>query len=123
VLASSIGWILVVSGVLTAAAGFAAACIPRPVLRLAFGIDNADDATMFFVRHWGVLIFVIGALIAYGAYAPAIRAPALTAASIEKFAVVGLIFLGPLKRTAMMTAIATIDGLFAVVYVAYLAGA
>ncbi len=122
-LASSIAWILVASGVTTAAAGFAAFSLPRPLLGLAFGVENADDATMFFVRHWGVLIFVIGGLIAYGAYAPAIRAAALTAAAIEKFAVVALIFFGPLKRTGIMTLIAAIDGLFAILYVAYLAGA
>jgi hypothetical protein len=122
VLASSIDWILVISGVVTAAGGFVAGCIPRLFLRFAFGIDDADDPTMFFVRHWGVLIFVVGALIVYSAYAPAIRAAALTAASIEKLAVVGLILFGPLERKALMTAIATIDGLFAIVYIAYLAG-
>jgi len=119
---SSIGWILVVSGVVTAAGGLAAFCIPRPLLRLAFGVSDADAATMFFVRHWGVLIFVVGALIAYSAYAPAARVPALSAAAIEKFAVVGLVFFGPLKRTRVMTAIAAMDGLFAITYVAYLSG-
>jgi hypothetical protein len=123
VLASSIGWILVVSGVITALGGFAAFGFPRALLRLVFGADNADNATMFFVRHWGVLIFVVGGLIAYGANAPAIRAPVLTAASIEKFAIVALVFFGPLKRTSMMTAVAAIDGLFTILYVAYLAGA
>jgi hypothetical protein len=46
----------------------------------------------------------------------------LVAAAIEKFAVVLLIFFGPMKRTRAMTAIAIMDGAFATIYVAYLAG-
>lgn len=69
-----------------------------------------------------MLIFAIGGLIVYAAYAPSVRAPTLTAAAIEKFAIVALVLFGPLKRTAAMTAIAAIDGLFAAIYVAYLAG-
>jgi hypothetical protein len=123
VLASSIGWILVVSGAATAVAGLAALLFPNPLLRLAFGVHNAGDSTIFFVRHWGVLIFAIGALVFYSAYVPNARAPVLIAAAIEKFAIGMLVFFGPLRRTAAMTAIAAIDGLFAASYVAYLAGA
>ncbi len=122
-LASSIGWILAISGLVTAGAGLAALLFPDPLLRLAFAVPDPGDSTVFFVRHWGVLIFVIGALVFYGAYVPNVRAPILIAAAIEKFAIGILIFFGPLKRTAAMTAIAATDGLFAIIYVAYLAGA
>jgi hypothetical protein len=121
-LASSIGWILIVSGIVTAGGGLAALATPAFLLRFAFGVDREDPATLFFVRHWGVLIAAVGALIVYGAYAPATRLPVLIAASVEKFAVVVLVFFGPLKRTLPMTAIACTDGLFTVLYVAYLAG-
>jgi hypothetical protein len=89
---------------------------------LAFGVDRPEPATFFFARHWGVLILAIGALIVYSAYAPAARLPILAAGSLEKALVVVLIFFGPLKRTPMMTAIAAMDGLFTILYVAYLAG-
>ena len=121
-IASSIVWILVVSGIITGAAGLAACVAPRPLLRLAFGVDAAADATLFFARHWGVLIFAVGALTVFSAYAPATRMPILAAAALEKIAVVALIFFGPLKRTPAMTAIAASDGIFAVLYLAYLAG-
>jgi hypothetical protein len=121
--ASSIGWILAISGLVTAGAGLAALLFPDPLLRLAFGVREPGNSTIFFVRHWGVLIFVIGALVFYGAYVPNVRVSVLTAAAIEKFAIGILVFFGPLKRTAAMTAIAATDGLFAVLYVAYLAGA
>ncbi|HMD01475.1 MAG TPA: hypothetical protein VKG44_00795 [Candidatus Baltobacteraceae bacterium] len=114
---SLVWWILVISGVVTAGGGLAALFAPHMLLRLAFGVSSVEGALLFFVRHWGVLIFVIGALIVEGAYAPAIRPPVLAAAAIEKFAVVILVFFGPLKRTAAMTAIALMDGLFALLYI------
>jgi hypothetical protein len=91
-------------------------------LQLTFGVKNSEGLTVFFVRHWGVLVFVIGALIIYSARDPAVRAPVLAAAAIEKFAVVVLTFFGPVRRMIGMTAIAITDGVVAILYVAYLAG-
>ena len=121
-LASSIGWILVASGIVTAGAGLAALLFPHLFLRLVFGVESPISSLLFFVRHWGVLIFVVGALIVYSAYAPTTRAPVLVAAAIEKFAIGLLTFFGPMKPTSAMTAIAIGDGAFAIIYVAYLAG-
>src|SRR5262249_9787807 len=121
-LASSIGWILVVSGVITAGAGLAALLFPHLFLRLGFGVESPISSFVFFVRHWGVLILVVGVLIVYSAYAPTVRAPVLVAAAIEKFAIGLLTFFGPMKPTSAMTAIAIGDGAFAILYVVYLAG-
>jgi hypothetical protein len=121
-LASSIGWILVASGIVTAGAGLAALLFPHLFLRLGFGVESPASSLLFFVRHWGVLIFVVAALIIYSAYALIIRAPVLAAAATEKFAIGLLTFFGPMKRTTVMTAIAIGDGVFAILYVAYLAG-
>jgi hypothetical protein len=120
-LTSSIGWMLVASGIISAVAGLAALLFPHLFLRLGFGVESTNPF-VFFVQHWGVLIFAVGALIAYSAYAPTVRAPVLVAAAIEKFAIGLLTFLGPMKRTTAMTAIAIGDGAFAILYVAYLAG-
>jgi hypothetical protein len=113
---SNIGWILVVSGVLTALAGAGAGVFPKSLLRLAFGVDNADGALVFFVMHWGVLIFVVGALLSVAANEPELRVPILLAGAIEKFAILGLVLFGPLKRTTAMTLIAAFDGSLAVIY-------
>src|SRR5262245_24513348 len=121
-LAPSIGWILVASGVITAGAGLAALLFPHLFLRLGFGAESPISSLVFFVRHWGVLIFVVGALIVYSSCAPTIRGPVLVAAAIEKFAIGLLTFFGPMKPTSAMTAIAMGDGAFALLYVAYLAG-
>jgi hypothetical protein len=91
-------------------------------LRLGFGDESPTDSAVFFIRHWGVLIIAIAALIVDCAYVPSIRVPVLVAAVVEKFAIGLLVFFGPLKRTAGMTAVALVDGFFAVVYVAYRAG-
>jgi hypothetical protein len=76
----------------------------------------------FFVRHWGALIFAVAGLIVHSAYTPATRTPVLVAAAVENFAMGLVIFLRPVKRTTAMTAIASIEGVFAVLYIAYLAG-
>ena len=120
--ASSIEWILVVSGIITAIGGLGAFLSPGLLLRSGFGVGSPDASALFLARHWGVLIFVIGALIVHVAYADAVRAPILIAAAVEKFAIGALVFFGPLQRTAAMTAIAVVDGIFALFYVAYLAG-
>jgi hypothetical protein len=119
-LASSIGWILVASGVITAGGGLAALFAPDLFLRLGFGVETPASSLEFFARHWGVLILTVGALIVYSAYAPITRAPVLAAGVTEKFAVGLLIFFGPMKRTSGMTVIAILDGVFAVIYIAYL---
>src|SRR5499433_304249 len=121
-LSSSIEWILVASGIVTAGAGLTALLFPHLFLRLGFSVERPVSPLVFLVQHWGVLIFVVGALIVYSAYAPTVRAPVLVAAAIEKFAIGLLTFFGPMKRTTAMTAIAVGDGAFAILYVAYLAG-
>jgi len=70
----------------------------------------------------GALLFVVCGLTVYSAYVPASRTPILTAAVIEKLAIVVLIFFGPAKRTGAMTAVAVMDGTLAMLFVAYLAG-
>jgi hypothetical protein len=122
-LTSSIGLILVFSGIVTVGGGVTAFLFPHLFLRLGFGTESViAPATVFFVRHWGVLVFVVGALIVLCAFAIPIRASVLIAAAIEKLAMGALIFFGPMKRTPGMTAIAIVDGVFAVLYIAYLGG-
>src|ERR1700722_12347992 len=120
-LTSNFGWIIAASGVVTAVAGLTAVLAARPFFRFGFGVESPQSSMVFFVRHWGVLIFVVGALLVYSAGVPAVRTPVLIAAAVEKFAVGLLIFLGPMRRTSVMTAAVIGDGLFAVLYVAYLA--
>jgi hypothetical protein len=109
-------------GIGTAAGGLAGLFLPRTTLQLVFEVKSSDGTTMFFLRHWGALLFVVCALTVDSAYVPAARVPILTASIIEKIAIVLLIFFGPLKRTVAMTALGIMDGILAVLFIAYLAG-
>jgi hypothetical protein len=120
-LAPAIGWILVVSGGVTGVGGLFAATAPRALLRTVFDVTDAGAALRFFTRHWGVLIFAVGALLVWAADDPSLRVAVLLAAAVEKLAVVEMIFFGPLRRTRLMTAAAVADGTFAILYLAYLA--
>jgi hypothetical protein len=97
-LTSSIGWILTVSGLITALGGLVALLNPQFQLRSTYGVENPASIAVFLMRHWGVLILAVGCLIIYGAYDPAIRVPVLIAAIAEKFAIGLLVFFGPVKR-------------------------
>ena len=112
-------WTIAASGVITAAAGLTALLAPRPLLRLAFAVEGAPSSTVFLVRHWGVLLFVVGVLIVYSVGVPEIRTPVLLAAAVEKIAIGLLLFLGSMKRTSVMTAVALGDAVFAILYVTY----
>jgi hypothetical protein len=50
--ASSIGWILVSSGLITAGGGLAALFFPHLVLRSGFGVTTPDSSAVLFVQHW-----------------------------------------------------------------------
>jgi hypothetical protein len=102
------------SGVLTALAGFGASLFPELILRLVFGILSTKTI-WFFVRHWGLLIGLIGVLTILP-----IDKPVLIAAAIEKFFIVILVFFGSIDRTKAMTAVALVDGSFSILYVVYL---
>ena len=114
-------WIIAASGIITAVAGLTALLAPHLLLRLGFEVESAPGSTVFLVRHWGVLLFVVGALIAYSIGTPEIRTPILLAAAVEKIAIGLLLFLGSVKRTSPMTAIALGDALFAILYIAFIA--
>jgi hypothetical protein len=116
-MASSTGWLILLSGIVTSVGGLAAFLSPGIFLRLTVGDQHQTKTTMFFVRHWGVLIFTVGA---YSAYVPAVRLPILAGASVEKFAVGLLVFFGRLTPTRLMTAVAIGDGILAILYVCYL---
>lgn len=121
-LASSIGWILVISGIPTAAAGLAALLFPKTVLGRVFGSADTSPITIFFTRHWGALLFVVCSLTVYAAFFPDTRGPILIAAAIEKFIIFILIFFGNLPRTPAMTTVAITDGVLAALFTLYLVG-
>jgi len=73
-------------------------------------------------RHWGLLIFLVGALLVYSAYDPSTRDPVLVVASLEKIAFAGLVFFGPVNRTSVAAFAAAGDTAFVMLYIAYILG-
>ena len=113
--------ILIVTGALTAIP-FLQFIAPAEVLRMIFGEAPTDKVSLAVARHWGLLVFLVGALLIYAAFHPSVRAPAMVVAVIEK-AALGLGVFGTSLRThPAAAAIAAGDSLIAFIYVLYLAG-
>jgi hypothetical protein len=95
---------------------------PARVLRMVWGAAPQDMVSLVLARHWGLLIFLIGILLIYAAFHPAVRDPAMVVAAIEKVAL-GIGVLGTsLRSQPIATTIATGDSLIALVYCLYLVG-
>ena len=96
--------------------------LPHPMLKLLFGVENSDSTTLFLARHWALLIFLVGVLLVYGAYHPAIRDPIMVVASVEKLVFAMLIFFVPMSKTPVATSLAVGDSSFVVLYLLYFLG-
>ncbi|HZZ01203.1 MAG TPA: hypothetical protein VFE36_16695 [Candidatus Baltobacteraceae bacterium] len=120
--ADQTGIILLVTGALTACA-VVAVFAPGLTLNLLFGGDDADSRTKLVARHWALLLAIVGAMLLYAAYHPEVRAPIMIAATVEKFAIGGLIGLSGFRTRPLAMTVALADTLMAVTYVALLIGA
>ena len=82
-MANAFTLVLVVSGVATAGA-IIMFLAPRFSVRALFGEEITDDVAILVARHWGLLVFLVGALLIAAAYDPLIRVPIAVAGAIEK---------------------------------------
>jgi hypothetical protein len=113
--------ILIVTGFATALT--IVLCVaPRRMLRFAFGIDAPQPITLLLASHWGLLIFLVGALLVYAAFQPSVRGASMIVASVEKLFLAALIFFGDMPKTVRVKALAVIDTSIAVLYLMYFAG-
>jgi len=83
-------WIMLVSGGLTCTMFYAAAA-PQPALQSTFGESIEGPVADIVVRNWGVLIALMGGMLLYGAFNPAVRFLVLTVAGLSKIAFISLI--------------------------------
>jgi hypothetical protein len=121
VITSNIEAVLIVTGALTASA-LAQFVAPRWILRHAFGEVPSGAVSIVLTRHWGLLLFCVGALLIYAGFHPAVRKPAVVLASIEKAGFVACVFGSSLRRRPAAAAGAIGDGLMVLVYGLYLLG-
>ncbi len=95
---------------------------PLAVLRRVYGEAPTDTVSLALARHWGLLIFCVGALLIYAAFYPPVRVPVLVFAVIEKVGL-GVCVLGTSLRSKGIAAVlAAADLLMALIYVIYLSG-
>ena len=71
-----------------------AALAPFAALRTLFGASLEGPVANMVVRNWGALIALIGTMIVYGAYRPAVRRFVLVTTGISKVAFIALVIGG-----------------------------
>lgn len=120
-IAAHIELILIVTGALTAVA-LLQFMAPASVLHIIYGKAPADEVGLAVARHWGLLTFLVGALLVYSAFHPPVRVPAMVIAAIEKVGLGLGVFGTSLRNQPAAAAMAAGDSLIALIYVLYLAG-
>jgi hypothetical protein len=113
--------ILLITGLATA--GALVLCLaPVTMTKMLFGQAPSDAASLFIVRHWGLLVSLVGALLIYAAYHPDVRVPALVVAIVEKAAIALGLLISPLRRRPAVLLMVLADGGMALVFLVYLLG-
>jgi hypothetical protein len=120
-LAARIESILLVTGLATAGA-LLLFLAPVTMTKALFGQPPPDALGLLIARHWGLLVFLVGALLIYAAYHAQVRAPTLIVAVAEKAAFALGILASPFRRRPTVLVMALADAGMAAVYVMYLTG-
>ena len=120
-LAAHIELILSVTGLATASV-LVVFLAPVPVMKVLFGQSPSDTLSLLIVRHWGLLICLVGALIIYAAYHAEVRVPTLIIAIAEKVVLVLGLLISPFRQRPTVLAMAVADAGMSAVYVMYLTG-
>lgn len=95
---------------------------PRFVAAAIFGDSDPSASTLLLVRHWGLLVALVGALLIYAAWHPEVRVPVMIVAAIEKFAIGALVLTSPLRARHVTLAVVGADAIMALLFVALLIG-
>ncbi|MES2038209.1 MAG: hypothetical protein V4495_10245 [Pseudomonadota bacterium] len=113
--------ILYISGTVTMLAGLQ---FIAPTLFLqASGMQVGDVTGLFFARHWGLMAFVVGALIIYSVKQAQARKAILLAAAVEKLGLVVMLAINWTEPALQGLYIAAMfDGACVVLYLIYLLG-
>lgn len=83
-------WIMLVAGLLTFTMVYAAFA-PQAALQKTFGTALEGPLAAIIVRNWGALIALIGVMLIYGAFQPALRALVLVIAGFSKIVFISLV--------------------------------
>lgn len=89
-LATAIKWTMLVSGVLTSTMVYAALA-PAAALNTTFGESLEGKLAEIVVRNWGALIALVGGMLIYGAFRPAVQPMVLVVAGVSKLVFISLV--------------------------------
>jgi len=119
-LAARMKWVMLVSGALTCTMLYAALA-PQAALQSTFGESIEGPVAEIVTRNWGVLITLVGAMLIYGAFRPAVRPLVLTVAAVSKLAFIGLVLVqgGRFLQHGAGVA-AAVDAVMVLLFAAYL---
>ena len=115
-----IKWVMLISGLLTFTMVYAALA-PAAALRATFGESLEGPVANIVVRTWGALIALVGAMLVYGAFRPAVQPMVLAVAGTSKLVFIALVlstgreFLGPHLAVSVVA-----DSLMVLLFVAFL---
>ena len=116
-----IEWILLFTGLATTC-GLVVFLAPVASLKLIYGQSPSDALSLILVRHWGLLIFSVGALMIYAAYHADLRVPTMIVAIVEKVAFALGMFFSPFHRRPTARVVTLADAGMATLYLMYLFG-
>jgi len=120
-LGATIKWVMLVSGALTCTMVYAAIA-PQAMLQSTFG-ETLDGALAdLVVRNWGALIFLVGAMLIYGAFNASVRPLVLIVAAASKIVFIALVLANGSRFLSGQAAMSiTVDSVMVVVFASYLA--
>lgn len=116
----SMKWIMLVSGALTCTMVYAAIA-PQAMLQSTFGETLEGPLADLIVRTWGVLIFLVGVMLIYGAFNSAVRPLVLLVAAASKAVFVALVLANGDRYLQTQAGVSiAVDSLMVIVFLAYL---
>jgi len=116
---ANIKTIMIVAGLLTCTMFFAVVA-PEAALVGMFGESLSEPLAQVLVRSWGFLIFLMGALLIYGAYKPVYRNLALGLVGISKLVFVSLLLIFGSQYIGKAAFTIVFDSILVIVFFAYL---
>lgn len=118
VIVTQFKWVMLLGGLITMTM-LQAAIAPRAAFRMMFGDEPQDPLALLLARNWGVLIFLTGAMLVWGAFHPDVRPLVLVVAGSSKLTFIGLVLSHPPYRAKALVAL-IVDGLLVALFAAYL---
>ena len=116
---TNIKWIMVISGVLTSTMVYAALA-PEAALQSNFGETLDEPLAKIIVRNWGALIAMVGGMLIYGAFEPAVRGLALFVAGVSKVIFIALVLSEGNRYLSEQVGIAVaVDSVMVLLFLAY----